>query len=166
MKASKRTAEPKVQAGATSRQATPFRGQRILVPIDFSDPSRAALRYADSLARQFGGKLILLYALEPVATHDFDYHPLVIEPAEATAKAERFLRQLCEREKVDASSVAQIVVRNGVAHAEITKAVKDLNADLIVIATHGRTGLKHVLLGSTAERVVRHAECPVLVVRM
>jgi nucleotide-binding universal stress UspA family protein len=52
-----------------------------------------------------------------------------------------------------------------VAHGEITDAAKSLRADLIVIATHGYTGLKHVLLGSTTERVVRHAHCPVLVVR-
>jgi nucleotide-binding universal stress UspA family protein len=137
----------------------------ILVPLDFSQASRSALRYAASLVRQFGGKLTLFYALEPVATPDFAYHPLMMQPREASAQAEQHLRKMCEQEGVDPKFIDDIVVRSGTAHAEITRAAERMNADLIVIATHGNTGLKHVLLGSTAERVVRHAHCPVLVLR-
>ena len=142
-----------------------FPVKRILVPIDLSEPSKNALRYALALAQQFGAKLILLYVVEPVATHDFDYHPLVLELDKIMAVARDRLKKLCAQEVVGPSRIEQTLVRNGVAHGEITDAAKRLRADLIVISTHGRTGLKHVWLGSTAERVVRHAHCPVLVVR-
>jgi nucleotide-binding universal stress UspA family protein len=162
MKAKNKTNSTRSSAGGKTEG---FRAQTILVPLDFSDASRNALRYAHSLAKQFKGKLLLFYALEPVATPDFAYHPLMMEPAEAAANARKQLETLCRKEGVDASSVAEIIVREGVAYGQITETAKKLKADLIVIATHGNTGLKHVLLGSTAERVVRHAPCPVLVVR-
>jgi len=146
-------------------QGCRFRAQTILIPLDFSEPSRDALKYAYSLAEQHGGKLVLFYSLEPVATPDFAYHPLMMEPREAIATAEQRLRKICSAEGIDESKIAQIVVRQGVAHVQITETARALQADLIVIATHGYTGLKHALLGSTAERVVRHAHCPVLVVR-
>jgi universal stress protein A len=142
-----------------------FRAQSILVPLDFSDPSRSALRYARSLAEQTGGKLILFYALEPVATPDFAFHPLMLEPAEAAKAAELQLEKICDQEGVPESLVEHTVVRSGAAHTQIANLAEKLGADLIVISTHGNTGLKHVLMGSTAERVVRHAPCPVLVVR-
>ena len=158
----------KQKAGAESQPASTmkesFRARRILVPIDFSDPSRKALQYAASLAEQFGSKLILFYAIEPVATPDFAYHPLMKETSEVVGDARKQMRKLCE-ETSTSSAVDQIIVEKGVPHARITETAKSLDADLIVIATHGNTGLKHVLLGSTAERVVRHASCPVLVVR-
>ena len=150
---------------ASSSKGKPFAAQRILVPVDFSDPSRSALKYAGTLAREFGGRLILLYVVERVATPDFAYHPLMKEPAEVTAQAEHALTTMCEDEGIDESAVEKVLVRQGVAHSQVTETAKTLKADLIVIATHGNTGLKHVLLGSTTERVVRHAPCPVLVVR-
>jgi universal stress protein A len=153
-------------SAASGKEGTDdFSAQTILVPLDFSDPSRAALRYARSMAEKFGGKLVLLYALQPVATPDFACHPLVLDEKEAKLSAEVQLEKVCAEEGVSESLVAQTIVRSGVAHAEITGMAAKLGADLIVIATHGNTGLKHVLLGSTAERVVRHASCPVLVVR-
>jgi nucleotide-binding universal stress UspA family protein len=165
MKAKNKTNSIRSSTGRTSEGTKGFRAQKILVPLDFSEGSRNALRYAHSLAKQFGGKLVLFYALEPVATPDFAYHPLMMEPEEAAANARKQLETLCRKEGVDASSVAEIIVREGVAYGEIAETAKKLKADLIVIATHGNTGLTHVLLGSTAERVVRHASCPVLVVR-
>jgi len=145
---------------------TEFRAQTILVPLDFSESSRSALKYAWSLAQQLGGKLILFYSNEPVATPDFAYHPLMKPPEEQAASAERELKLICEQEAIDPTQVAQIIVRSGRAHAQITETAESVKADLIVIATHGNTGLKHALLGSTTERVVRHAPCPVLVVRV
>jgi universal stress protein A len=150
---------------ASEKKNEKFRTQTILVPLDFSDPSRTALRYARSLAEQTGGKLVLFYAMEPVATPDFAHHPLMMEPKQAAAAAELQLGKICDQERVDESLIEQTIVRSGVAHVQITEMAEKLGADLIVIATHGNTGLKHVLLGSTAERVVRHAHCPVLVVR-
>ena len=156
---SKRDSAGKKKASET------FRAQTILVPVDFSDPSRSALRYARSLAEQTGGKLILFYALEPVATPDFAFHPLMLEPAEAAKAAELQLQKICDEEGVAESLVEHTIVRGGAAHTQIADLAEKLGADLIVISTHGNTGIKHVLMGSTAERVVRHARCPVLVVR-
>jgi universal stress protein A len=161
----KRALARSTAAGEKKTSIAEFRAQTILVPLDFSDPSRAALRYARSLAEKFDGKLVLFYALEPVATPDFAYHPLMMEPKEAAMSAEVQLEKMCVQERVPESLIAETIVRSGTAHAEITGMAQKLGADLIVIATHGNTGLKHVLLGSTAERVVRHAHCPVLVVR-
>ena len=152
-------------AGGKGKACETFSAQSILVPLDFSDPSRSALRYARSLAEQTGGKLILFYALEPVATPDFACNPLVMEPAQAAKAAELQLQKICEQEGVKDSLVEHTVVRSGVAHAQIADVAQKLGADLIVISTHGHTGLKHVIMGSTAERVVRHSGCPVLVVR-
>ncbi|HTD65875.1 MAG TPA: universal stress protein, partial [Candidatus Limnocylindria bacterium] len=73
--------------------------------------------------------------------------------------------RLIEKEGIRPALIKSTVVRNGVPFHEIAQAAATLKIDLIVISTHGYTGLKHVLLGSTAERVVRHAPCPVLVVR-
>lgn len=152
----------------TASKGTPTPGfpvRRILVPLDLSEPSKKALRYAFALAQQFGAKLILLYAIEPVATPDFAYHPLMKETGKVRIAAEEGLKKLCAEERIDPSWIEQTLIREGVAHGEITDGAKSSKADLIVIATHGYTGLKHVLLGSTTERVVRHASCPVLVVR-
>jgi universal stress protein A len=81
------------------------------------------------------------------------------------AAANAQLKRLLERLGIDAGMIDKTLVRHGVPFNEISGTASTLKADLIVIATHGYTGLKHVFLGSTAERVVRHAPCPVLVVR-
>jgi universal stress protein A len=140
--------------------------QSILVPTDFSTPSLKALRYAAALAAQFGAKLTLLHVVEPIGpTPDFAYNPLVLDDEVVMANAKEQLQRLLERQGVDVALVERTLVRDGVPFNEISAAASRLKADLIVIATHGYTGLKHVFLGSTAERVVRHAPCPVLVVR-
>jgi nucleotide-binding universal stress UspA family protein len=153
----------RVQASATSAPRLAI--QSILVPIDFSPESLKALDYAIPFARQLGAKITVLHVVEPVATPDFAYYPLMMENDKIIAAAKHRLEQLTASGKVDASLVERTLVHNGAAFHEITKAAETLKADLIVIATHGYTGLSHVLLGSTAERVVRHARCPVLVVR-
>lgn len=137
----------------------------ILVPIDFSPPSAQALKYAAALATQFGAKITLLNVVQPVAMPDFAYSPLMMENDKVMAQTKRELERVPVSQDVDSTLIDKVVVRKGVPFHEITGAAESLKADLIVIATHGYTGLKHVLLGSTAERVVRHAPCPVLVVR-
>jgi nucleotide-binding universal stress UspA family protein len=139
--------------------------QTILVPTDFSEGSNRAVKFAARLAAQFDAKLILLHVIEPVATPDFAYYPLMMENDEAVAAAKKGLSAFAHKAGLRNSIVQRTVVRNGVPYNEISKAAAALKANLIVIATHGYTGLKHALLGSTAERVVRHAKCPVLVVR-
>jgi universal stress protein A len=138
----------------------------ILVPVDFSPSSNKALDYATTLARQFNAKLTLLHVVEPVATPDFAAtFPLVMEDDELMAAAKERLEKLVKSARIPDRTVEKTLVRFGRSFHEIAEAARTLKADLIVISTHGYTGLKHVLLGSTTERVVRHAPCPVLVVR-
>ena len=137
----------------------------ILVPIDFSKASKKALVYAVKMAEQFGSKIILVNVVEPVATPDFAYHPLMLETDKMKAAAKEQLSLLCREARLPARMVEKTLVRYGTPFAEITNAARTLKVDLIIITTHGHTGLKHVFLGSTAERVVRHAPCPVLTVR-
>jgi universal stress protein A len=137
--------------------------QRILVPVDFSEPSQKALRYAAKFGEQFGSAVTLLHVIQPmVYPTDFGYPPAPLEVDEA-------VRSRIEQRLVDLGQTwgmqGQPLIRFGQPYQEIGLAAAELQTDLIIIATHGRTGLKHVLLGSTAERVLRHAPCPVLIVR-
>ncbi len=141
--------------------------QRILAPIDFSPCSDAALNYAVELTEKFGSELILLYvvpdlstvvpdAAMPVPTAGPDLDEVIRSAEEAVANLikEKSLARLNPRTDV----------RIGSANTEIVQAATEANADLIVIGTHGRTGLSHFFLGSVAEKVIRMAKCPVLTV--
>ena len=146
--------------------SSPFRIKSILVPIDFSIPSKKALAYAVPLAEQFGAKLTLLHVVESLATPDFvKSFPLMMENEKVTAACQGQLEHIIKEQAIDPRLVEKALVRHGRAFREIAEAARTLKVDLIVISTHGYTGLKHVLLGSATERVVRHAPCPVLVVR-
>ena len=142
--------------------SAPLNIQRILVAVDFSPESHSALRYAVMLGKRFGSTLMLVHVLEPVMTP-----PEVIIPEgsneRAASAAYGVLRDLAD-EISDGCRVVETAVRRGIAFFEIIEAAKALGAELLVVGTHGRTGLERVLLGSTAERVTRHAPCPVLVV--
>ena len=117
-------------------------------------------------AEQFGAKLTLLNVVEPVATPDFaKSFPLAMENDEVMAECKRELERVVKQAGVSPKLIEKTLVRFGRSFHEIADAARTLKVDLIVIATHGYTGLKHALLGSTTERVVRHAPCPVLVVR-
>ena len=139
---------------------------KILVPIDFSDCSMKGLAYAKALARQFRSKLILLnsVAIQYWMTNDeytrYDL-PLLTQQSEKVAREQMHnLVQELQKEKLEVTSSVEI----GHAGQQICAAAEEKRVDVIVTSTHGATGLKHVLLGSTAEYVVRHATCPVLVV--
>lgn len=138
--------------------------RRILVPVDFSGPSRQALRAAVALAQRFGSRL----AVAHVTRRNRPDSHIVAEQMGITFDTRRAgradLQEFIEREGTGDIQPTRLVA-DGVPYDEIAKTAKAWEADLIVIATHGYTGLKHALLGSTAERVVRHAPCPVLVVR-
>lgn len=139
----------------------------ILVPIDFSRQSMKALHYALSFAEQYGARLLLLNVVEPaVYPTELGYIPSEIEALQASimSSARDKLQQLA-REQLPGDIPAEQQLRVGAPYLEITAAAREWDVDMIVIATHGYTGLKHVLLGSTAERVIRHAPCPVLTVR-
>ena len=145
-------------------RSSPIHVRSILVPIDFSPASEKALAYAVPLAKLCGAKLTLLHVLEPVATPDFAAFPLAMDNDRAM-RASRVQLQRVASDLQLRNLAEKFLVRNGRAFNEITSAARTLKMDLIVISTHGRTGLKHVLMGSTAEKVVQHAPCPVLVVR-
>ena len=138
----------------------------ILVPVDFSPESEKALAYALPFARQFGAKLTVLHVVEPTATPDFlTSFPLVIDNDKLMADCKKHLERVVKDLAIEPKFMETTLVRYGRAFHEITQAARSLKTDLIIISTHGYSGLKHTLLGSTAERVVQHAPCPVLVVR-
>lgn len=139
--------------------------KNILVPLDFSEPSRKALKYAISFAEQFGAKLTLLYVVEPIVLPDFVYTQFVMEPEKLMEAAKANLERVAKEEGVGRKILDRVLVRAGKPFHEITEAARGLKIDLIIVATRGHTGLKHAWLGSTAERVIRHAPCPVLSVR-
>jgi nucleotide-binding universal stress UspA family protein len=140
--------------------------RKILVPTDFSDPAREALRVAIDLARESKGSLTLVHAWD-VSAFAFVGDGLILSSlyADIPAAAEQQLAEWKrDAEKLGAVDIATRLA-NGPAWDKIVEAAKRESAELIVMGTHGRTGLKHALIGSVAERVVRHAPCPVLVVR-
>jgi nucleotide-binding universal stress UspA family protein len=140
--------------------------EKILVPTDFSSCSRKGLEYAKALARQFGSKLVLLnsVALHYYVTSDeyarYDL-PLLMQQAEEAQR--RKMRELLEKTEWDGTKVVP-AMEIGHPGQQICAQAARKGAHLIVTSTHGRSGFKHMLLGSTAEYVVRHATCPVLVV--
>jgi len=139
--------------------------KRILAPVDFSDCSHKAFHYAIQFARQFNAELMLLHvviALPPP--------PQMVILERETLSAEyrvESAKQLSKwrREAVPGVSVKAVTREGTAAHQEIVEAARESNSDLIIIGNHGRTGWSRILVGGTAERVVRHAPCPVLVIR-
>ena len=141
--------------------------KRILVPVDFSPLSKKALLYAARLAKQFNAELDLFHAVEPEVLPAFDGYMITPPPMTNGASASCAGQMKTWVNTTRNAGVARVgsTIRRGLAAFEIVEAAKELDVDLIVIATHGYTGWKHFAIGSTAERVVRAAPCPVLVVR-
>ena len=134
----------------------------ILVTTDFSANSAVAVRPAIEIACRFEGKLVLVHALEGGSE---EAQVAAEELAELAAMAREQLQEFGAKEiGTRAPWTAEVVF--GPAYLAITDAARRHGADLIVVATHGRTGLVHLLLGSVAERVARIATCPVLTVRV
>jgi len=139
--------------------------KRILVPLDFSPPSKRAMRFAKEWAKKFGAEIHLLHVLEPTTVvMEFGTVPLGTIQQDLAGRAKAALEELARTQFPDSVRV-RAAVRKGPAYDQISAVAEEIHADLIIIATHGHTGLKHTLLGSTAERVVRHAPCPVLTLR-
>jgi len=136
---------------------------RILVPLDFSETSAAAVRYAIALARSFGARLILLHVGDR-ARSEFDTEfPLGLEGAVEDAVRERLLKIFTPAEQTELKP--EFAVQAGLPAAEIVQFARDHGVDLIVMGTHGRGFVGHLVMGSVAEKVVRTAHCPVLTVR-
>jgi nucleotide-binding universal stress UspA family protein len=141
---------------------------RILVPTDLSEFSKHAMRYGCEFANRFDAELHLLNIVQDVVA-------MVPEPGMAFPAPGEYLQEL---QQASTKALAELPdptwlrgvnvvrhVRIGTPFLEIVRYAKETGIDLIVIGTHGRSGLAHVLLGSTAEKVVRKAHCPVLTVR-
>jgi universal stress protein A len=138
--------------------------RRILAPTDFSDPSAAALEYAAALAQKLGARLIVTHVVEPITGGDmYGWAEAVSFSAEMKRHARRRIAALV-------ATLSKRGIRNrgltmeGFVAQSILEAAKSV--DLIVMGTHGRSGVSRLLIGSIAEKVVRGARCPVLTVRI
>lgn len=141
----------------------------ILLPTDFSECGNYALAYAASLARTFKASIICVNVIEPIVptvgySGMTEPMPLADITEQLEDSAERELPKLAEGADCAGLDVEELVV-HGEAASEIVRVARERKVDLIVISSHGRTGLGRILFGSTAESVVRHAPCPVLVVK-
>jgi nucleotide-binding universal stress UspA family protein len=143
----------------------PIRARKILVPTDFSELSDKSVEKAVVLAQRFNAKIDLVHVLEPAPYPEFGYVHIPMKEGGLRKEAEAQFEKLRARIPPLAELVDYTPVRTGNAPYEIVQTARQLNSDLIVIGTHGRTGIKRLALGSTAEKVVRHAHCPVLVLR-
>lgn len=140
--------------------------ERILIAVDFSEHSQKAVEAGEGIAKQFGAGVDLVHAFElplPVMT---PYEIALPDNfvGEARDAAARELARV-EKQLTDAGVSVTSHLRDGPPDIAIGKLARELGSDLIVLGTRGNTGLKHVLLGSVAERTLRHAPCPVLTVK-
>jgi len=142
--------------------------QKLLVPVDFSDPSVSTVEYAADLASRLSAEVILLYVVEPMMypsgmgeVVDLDYISLEKELEENGRKT---LQKLIDEQLRDTSN-PRAVIRKGNAHKEIVSAAGEEGCDMIIIATHGFSGFKHLMLGSVAEKVLRTSTVPVLTLK-
>jgi universal stress protein A len=146
-----------------------FRIKNILLPTDFSSLSLSISGYAEDLAEQYSAKIHLLHVLEktpPILTiHSLDLsEEKIIKSIDDDAKMnlDKAVRKIKKRKNIEVVPV----IRKGIDYDEIIKYAEEKGIDLIVIATHGRTGILHTLLGSVAEKVIRYSKIPVLVTKV
>jgi nucleotide-binding universal stress UspA family protein len=141
--------------------------KKLLVPTDFSEYSKFALRYAVALAKSFGAKVHVIHVHEPYphgsVLEGIYYDPEIMEKVKSKEEEalDTIVKELRDQQQID----AEAVFVKGRPFMEIIRQAEQLEADLIVIATHGRKGVSHFVFGSTAEKVVRMAPCPVLTVK-
>jgi nucleotide-binding universal stress UspA family protein len=149
-------------AKKTDNGLAPLAWNTILAPTDLSNPSKCAIKTAVAVAQKCGAKLILLHVVQCPNCASFDAPPAVNDMiGQARESLDDIARTISP--EVEIEKLVRFGTREPVE--QIIEEASRVSADLIIIATHGYSGLKRVLLGSTAERVVRHAPCPVLVVR-
>jgi nucleotide-binding universal stress UspA family protein len=143
----------------------------ILLPTDGSDCSAKAMAYALSFAKQYGGRIVALHVIDRrweeqtrivVAEVGQDLTQKI--QAGYAEEARRILREVADAAGKVGVPV-ETTVLTGIPSEEISRLAQELSADLIIMGTHGRTGVSHLLLGSVAEKVLRRAPCPVLTVR-
>lgn len=143
--------------------------RKILLPTDFSGCANYALPYAAAIARATGATIVCVHVVEPIVpavgySSLAEPMPIADISEQLEDSAERELPQLAECDDFNGLEVEEVIV-HGDAAAEIVRVAGEHEIDLIVVSSHGRTGLGRIIFGSTAEAVVRHASCPVLVVK-
>ena len=142
---------------------------KVLFPTDFSEHSEHALSYALSFAKEYGAKLYVLHVIEDVQylanAYMFDV-PVMPSFADIEQSRLKEMQEFIERVITDPAIEIEKAIKRGRPFIEIIRTAREEDVDLIVIATHGRSGLEHVFFGSVAEKVVRKAPCPVLSIRM
>ena len=159
--------EEQIPATAGARpEGSPFKIASVLVPVDFSDCAKKALQYAIPFARQFGATIHLVHVvpMNYFVGSEFGAIDFPLMEADLKKSAEKQLGEFAARE-IGPEVPAETEVRAGQPVQELVAAARQHETDLIIISTHGRTGLRHVFMGSVAENVVRYAPCPVLIVR-
>ncbi|MBE2279900.1 MAG: universal stress protein [Ignavibacteriaceae bacterium] len=141
--------------------------KKILVPVDFSNYSRNAIKFSVEFAIKNNAHILMLYVIEPII-YPADLSigqialPSVNLDLDQTAKSE--LEKLAQSEIGDAVQTT-CIIKYGKPFLEIIETARDEDADLIIISSHGRSGVEHILFGSTADKVVRKSPCPVLTIR-
>ncbi len=143
--------------------------QKILCPIDFSENSLEALRYAAHTALKENATVYMIHIVDS-RVYDYGgpiYEPIMpdMKPVIDQASKDQLRDKLLEKVPKEIKGRVETVVSFGVPFVEIIKAARDFDIDLIIMGTHGRSGISHMLIGSVAEKVVRKAPCPVLTVR-
>ena len=138
--------------------------EKILTAIDFSESSDFAFEYALTLARQFQAELTVMHVINEPGFYvpHISFEQLEKEIEEG---AEKMMEKFCQTKMGGFTTYTTIVVA-GIPYEEILRKAEETGASLIVLGTHGRTGIDHLIFGSTAERVVRSAACPVLTIRL
>jgi nucleotide-binding universal stress UspA family protein len=141
--------------------------KKILIPVDFSNYSKSALVYAKNFCTIFNPEYYFIYVIEPIVfPADFSMgqiaFPVVDNQEGIRAKSE--LESFVKLVFTDCSKI-NFIIKNGKPFIEIIETARELDIDLIITATHGQTGVEHLLFGSTAEKIVRKAPCPVLSLR-
>lgn len=141
--------------------------KKILCPVDFSEPSAHGLDYAVEFAKQFGSEIEVLYVLPvmPPSPTDPNLEFSVPEFEGLLHKEAKDQLDALVKEKIPAGVNFKATIGHGHAAKEIIKVAEKSKANLVVIATQGHSGWHHLLLGSVAEKVIRHAPCPVFIVR-
>lgn len=140
---------------------------KILFATDFSEVSEYAFDYAITLAKKFDGKLIVMHVInEPVDLRGFYVPHISFDTLEKEIEeaAEKMMKKFCAGKLGDLAGSETVIV-SGIPYEEILKKADDETVSLVVLGTHGRAGLDHLLFGSTAERVVRRSRFPVMTVR-
>ncbi len=141
---------------------------KIMTAIDFSDSSDNAFQLALSMAKSFSAQLLIVHVInEPVDLRGFYVPHISFEKIEEEIEtgAQKMMESFCQRNIADFDNYESMIV-NGLPHEQIITQAIEKGVDMVVLGTNGRTGLDHILFGSTAEKVVRKSRVPVLTVRL